>query len=147
MKTHMKWLVPRLIADTLAMTLMGAASSQDILTYSGTDQQVKLVVNARKEGKLTVYSSMAVNQLLRSLIEGFTKKYPFIQANFWCGSSHQVVQKVLAEMRADTVDGREARIETPVGALVATFTADVAASPKVNGIRIDNPVDSPSVGR
>ena len=52
MKTHMKWLVPRLIADTLAMTLMGAASSQDILTYSGTDQQVKLVVNARKEGKL-----------------------------------------------------------------------------------------------
>lgn len=49
MKTHMKWLVPRLIADTLAMTLMGAASSQDILTYSGTDQQVKLVVNARKE--------------------------------------------------------------------------------------------------
>ncbi len=49
MKTHMKWLVPRLIADTLAMTLMGAANSQDILTYSGSDQQVKLVVNARKE--------------------------------------------------------------------------------------------------
>ena len=82
MKTHMKWLVPRLIADTLAMTLMGAASSQDILTYSGTDQQVKLVVNARKEGKLTVYSSMAVNQLLRSLIEGFTKKIPIHPSQF-----------------------------------------------------------------
>jgi iron(III) transport system ATP-binding protein len=34
-------------------------------------------------------------------------------------------------LATDTIDGEEARIETPVGALVATFTANVAAAPQV----------------
>jgi ABC-type Fe3+ transport system substrate-binding protein len=102
MNTHIKWLAPALIAGALAI-LPGTASSQQALTYSGADRTAKLVAGAKKEGKLTIYSALTVSQALRPLVKGFKKKYPFIEAEFWRGSSRKIAQKVLAELRADSL--------------------------------------------
>jgi len=90
-------------AIAIAFLSAGVARSADILTYTGADRTAKLVDGARKEGKLRVYSALTVNQALRPLVDGFKKKYPFIEADFWRGSSRQIAQKVLAEMRADSL--------------------------------------------
>ena len=50
--------------------------------YRGADREAKLVEGARKEGLVTVYSSMIVDQALRPLLDGFTAKYPFMKTAY-----------------------------------------------------------------
>jgi iron(III) transport system substrate-binding protein len=82
-----------------------AASTDDILTYRGPDRQQKLEEGAKKEGKLTVYSTLIVNQALKPLVEAFEKKYPYIEAEFSRADAAKMVAKVLAEQRANAVVG------------------------------------------
>lgn len=94
----------RLIAMGAALAMVVppviAASTQEILNYKGPDRQKMLEEGARKEGQLTIYSALTINQALRPLVEGFQKKYPYIKAEFWRGESRKIAQKVLAEQRA-----------------------------------------------
>ncbi|MEK9684585.1 MAG: extracellular solute-binding protein [Rhodospirillaceae bacterium] len=78
-------------------------AADSILTYKGSDRTAKLVAGAKKEKKLTVYSALTVNQALRPLTEGFKKKYPFVETEFWRGSSRQIAKKVNAEIRANSL--------------------------------------------
>lgn len=80
-----------------------AASTQEILNYKGPDRQQMLLKGARKEGKLVIYSSMIINQMLRPLTEAFAKKYPFLKVKYWRGSSGKTFRKVTAEMRANAL--------------------------------------------
>ena len=87
-----------------------ALSTEEILNYRGADRQQMLLKGARKEGKLVIYSSLIVNQMLRPLTEGFKKKYPFLDVKYWRGSSGKTFRKVTAEMRAkalvaDVIEG------------------------------------------
>ena len=77
-----------------------AASVSEILNSKGADRQKMLEAGAKKEGKLTFYSALTINQALRPLVEGFQKKYPYIKTDYWRGSSRKIAQKVLAEQRA-----------------------------------------------
>lgn len=77
-----------------------ALSTEEILNYKGADREKVLLEGARKEGQITLYSGLTINQALRPLAEGFQKKYPGVKIEFWRGSSRKVVQKVLAELRA-----------------------------------------------
>ncbi len=43
------------------------------------DREQRVLDGARKEGMVTVYSSMIVDQALRPLIDGFEAKYPFVK--------------------------------------------------------------------
>jgi len=90
-------------AFVIAFISSGAAYSSNILTYSGADRSAKLLAGAKKEGQLTIYTALTVNQAVRPLITGFTKKYPFIKMEYWRGSSRKIAQKVLAEIRADSL--------------------------------------------
>lgn len=90
-------------AALAVLAAAGPVRAQGILTYSGADREARLIAGAKKEGRLTVYSALTVNQALRPLVEGFKKKYPFIEADFWRGPSRRIAQKVLAEMRADSL--------------------------------------------
>jgi iron(III) transport system substrate-binding protein len=92
-----------LAAVAIAFLSAGPAQSQDILNYTGSDRQAKLVAGAKKEGQLTIYTALTVNQAVRPLIAGFTKKYPFIKTEYWRGSSRKIAQKVNAERRADSL--------------------------------------------
>ena len=90
-------------AVAIAFLSVGTAQSQDILTYTGTDRAAKLIAGAKKEGQLTLYTALTVNQAVRPLVAGFTKKYPFIKMEYWRGSSRKIAQKVNAERRADSL--------------------------------------------
>ena len=70
-------------------------------TYRGADRTERLIEGARKEGQVTVYSSMIVDQALRPLIDGFQAKYPFIKAQYVREDPPQQFQKLSAEARAN----------------------------------------------
>jgi iron(III) transport system substrate-binding protein len=113
-----------------------ALSTKEILNYKGPDRQKMLLKGARKEGKLVIYSSLIVNQMLRPLTEGFKKKYPFLNVKYWRGSSGKTFRKVTAEMRAkslvaDVIEGSgitgrivKAKIGQPF------YSPELAAYPK-----------------
>jgi iron(III) transport system substrate-binding protein len=85
-------------------------TAEEILMYKGADREAVLLKGARKEGRMVIYSSLIVNQMLRPLTEAFKKKYPFLEVKYWRGSSGKTFRKVTAEMRAgklvaDVVEG------------------------------------------
>jgi iron(III) transport system substrate-binding protein len=75
----------------------------DILTYTGPDRDKQVLEGARKEGQVTIYSTVIVNQALRPLADAFSKKYPFMKVNYWRGDIGDLLSKVTAEIRADNL--------------------------------------------
>ena len=93
-----------------ATTVAAQGHDDGILTYAGADRTERLIEGAKKEGQLTYYSAMIVNQALRPLTAAFQKKYPFIKMSYWRGDSEDIETKLSAEMRAnnpvaDVVEG------------------------------------------
>ena len=87
--------------------------------YRGPDREQRLLEGARKEGQVTVYSSMIIDQALRPLVTGFEAKYPFVKAQYLRDDPPQQLQKVMAEARAGrmVVDVLESTgLEVPVRA-------------------------------
>lgn len=82
-----------------------AQAVDDPLNYTGADRQKVLEEGAKKEGQLTLYSALTINQALRPLVQGFQKKYPYIKAEYWRGTSRKIAQKALAEIRAGALVG------------------------------------------
>ncbi len=114
-------------AIVLGATDARALSEAEILNYKGADREKVLLEGARKEGKITLYSGLTINQALRPLAEGFHKKYPGVKIEFWRGSSRKVVQKVLAEIRsrnlvADVLEGSGLAESMVKAKAVAKFT-------------------------
>ncbi len=94
-------------ALAVAYVLPAAAQSPDesILTYQGPDRTQRLIEGAKKEGELTYYSALIVNQALRPLTAAFHAKYPFIRITYWRADSEDIETKVAAEMRANNLVG------------------------------------------
>jgi ABC-type Fe3+ transport system substrate-binding protein len=80
-----------------------ALTQQEIADLKGPERQKILEEGAKKEGKVTIYSGMIVDQALRPITEAFMKKYPYIKAEYWRADSNKIVQKILAESRARAV--------------------------------------------
>jgi iron(III) transport system substrate-binding protein len=80
------------------------ATAADVGLYAGSDRQQKLVEGAKKEGELTLYTS-AQSDDMGALLAAFEKKYG-IKASVWRASSEKVLQRAVAEARANrnTVD-------------------------------------------
>jgi ABC-type Fe3+ transport system substrate-binding protein len=102
--------VGSLLLVAVFVSLAGAASVQEIALYNKPDRQKILVEGARKEGKITWYTSLIVDQLVRPMKEAFEKKYPFLQIEHFRGNSERIVQKMFAEYQGrryevDIVDG------------------------------------------
>jgi len=94
-------------------------SGDNPATYRGPDRQQRLLDGARKEGQVTVYSSMIADQALRPILDGFQAKYPFVKAQYVRDDPPQQLQKVMAEARAGrfVVDVLESTgLEVPVRA-------------------------------
>jgi iron(III) transport system substrate-binding protein len=99
-----------LFAASLAAPGARAATTDELLVYDGPDREQILVDGARREGQVTLYSSMIVNQALRPLADAFSKKYPFVKMTYWRAESANIFTKLAAESRAgapaaDLVEG------------------------------------------
>ena len=93
-----------------ATSTVPAASVAEIALYNKPDRQKILTEGAKKEGKLSWYSSLIVDQVVRPVKEAFEKEYPFIQVEFFRASSERLVQRMFTEYQGkkyevDFVDG------------------------------------------
>jgi len=95
-----------LLAGCLLATAATAQTPDaNILTYAGPDRTDRLIEGAKKEGELTYYSAMIVNQALRPLTAAFQAKYPFIKISYWRADSEEIETKISAEIRANNPVG------------------------------------------
>ena len=82
-----------------------AQSGKSVATlalYEGVDREQRLLQDGRKEGVLTVYTSLTVEDI-SELAAAFEKKYG-IKVKFWRASSEKVVQRIITEGRAGRFD-------------------------------------------
>ena len=91
-------------------TTCGAATVDEVMLYNKPDRQKVLLEGAKKEGKITWYTSLIIDQVVRPLKEAFEKKYSFIQIEHFRGNSERIVQKMFAEYQGkryevDIMDG------------------------------------------
>jgi ABC-type Fe3+ transport system substrate-binding protein len=78
-----------------------ALTLEEIALLKGPDREKTLLEGAKTEGKVVLYSAMIVDQALRPLVAAFKAKYPFVDLEFWREDSTKILQKVLAERRAN----------------------------------------------
>ena len=79
-------------------------SMAELANYEGTDRMQRLVDGAKKEGKLSIYTS-AQSEDIGALVAGFEKKYG-LAVTLWRSGSEKVLQRAVTEARANrhTVD-------------------------------------------
>ena len=97
----------RLLA--LAAGLLAASSAQaqvkpdataaDVALYAGADRLQKLVEGAKKEGELNLYTSAQADDI-GAVAAAYEKKYG-VRVSMWRSSSEKVLQRALAEARAN----------------------------------------------
>jgi iron(III) transport system substrate-binding protein len=97
-----------LAGTSLPMLVAAQAAARGTMTelaqYEGTDRLQRLIEGAKKEGVLSIYTS-AQSDDMGALVAGFEKKYG-IKSSMWRAGSEKVLQRTVAEARANrhTVD-------------------------------------------
>lgn len=84
----------------------------ELALYKGADRQQILEEGARKEGKLTFYTSGTIKQAVGPLVNAFKKKYPFIDVVIWRAGSRNLIARLTEEYRAgksgcDVIEGTQ----------------------------------------
>lgn len=89
----------------LALTALGVLPAfaeprtlAELAAYQGADRMRLLVEGAKKEGALTVYTSLVAKDAT-PIVNAFKKKYP-VDVQVWRGSTEAIVQRSLNEARA-----------------------------------------------
>ncbi len=126
------------IGHGAALIGAGVARAEDsALLYNGGDRQERLIEGARREGEVTLYSSMIVNQTQRPIAEAFGRKYPFLKMSYWRAESAGIFAKLSAESRAgnlvaDLVEGTGVgEVAVEAGLAEPYFTPEVDAIPSI----------------
>jgi iron(III) transport system substrate-binding protein len=81
-----------------ATALPGLAQDASLLLYAGPDRTQQIVAAAKKEGSVTLYTTLAANNL-RALIGPFEEKYG-IKVTIWRAPTGKVLQRTLTEAAA-----------------------------------------------
>ncbi len=97
-------------SGTSAGGSQGQQSVAQVSSLSGPDRQAALEAGARQEGQLLWYTTLIVNQAVRPLVDGFTKKYPYIKVDHYRANSGDLIQRMSNEYQAkrydvDLIDG------------------------------------------
>ena len=79
-----------------------AASASALALYPGADREQRLIEGARREGTVTVYTSLTVEDITE-LAAAFEKKYG-VKVKFWRAGSEKVLQRIVTEGRAGRFD-------------------------------------------
>jgi iron(III) transport system substrate-binding protein len=83
---------------SLALSLLLLALGNDSASAQA-DPTAKLVEGAKKEGNLSWYTSMNVNES-KPLADDFEKQYPFIKVELFRSSGEKIQNRVITETRA-----------------------------------------------
>src|SRR5882672_8806921 len=75
------------------------AAAADVALYAGTDRMQKLIEGAKKEGELSLYTSAQADDI-GAVAAAYEKKYG-IKVSMWRASSEKVLQRAIAEARAN----------------------------------------------
>ena len=84
---------------SIAFTRADAQSLDDIANYRGADRQQRLVEGAKKDGMLTLYTTVQA-EYLKQLTDPFEKMYG-VKVNTWRSSGDTLLQKVVSEARGN----------------------------------------------
>lgn len=79
-----------------------AANAASVALYDGADRMERLIAGAKKEGTLTVYTSIAASDVAMMMAE-FEKKYG-IKVVVWRAANDKVLQRTMAEQAAHRND-------------------------------------------
>ena len=85
-------------AVALALAAALPAFAQSLATYQGADRMEKIVAAAKKEGELTLYTTIAEKDL-PAILKPFEQKYG-VKVNVWRAGTDKVLQRTVAEARA-----------------------------------------------
>jgi iron(III) transport system substrate-binding protein len=93
-----------ILALVLPLAALAQPKPDDVFRYRGADRDARLVERARREGALTLYTSLAPTES-KPLADAFEKKYG-VRVDLWRALSDKVVQRVITESQAKrfTVD-------------------------------------------
>jgi iron(III) transport system substrate-binding protein len=99
-----------LLPIAFAAALLAAGNAQaltqdEIANYKGADRQKVLEEGAKKEGKVTFYTSLIVDQVVIPIQNAFQKKYPGVKLEYYRAETTELMQRLLAEGRARNVYG------------------------------------------
>ena len=89
--------VPTLVAALVASIALPLAA-QNLATYEGRDRMDKITAAAKKEGALTLYTTIAEKDL-PAIIKPFEEKYG-IKVTVWRAGTDKVLQRTVQEARA-----------------------------------------------
>jgi iron(III) transport system substrate-binding protein len=97
------------------------------------DPDTAVIVAAQKEGQVTWYSTLIVNQIVRPMVEAFEAKYPGIKVQYSRATSSDTALKIRNEARArrvqaDLFDGSNTVFLLEDAGLVAEYQPKAAAS-------------------
>ena len=82
-----------ILAVFVLVPCAGAATVEEIALMNRADRQKILVEGARKEGKVSWYTTLIVDQVVRPVKEAFEKEYPFVQVEYFRGNSSAACAK------------------------------------------------------
>jgi iron(III) transport system substrate-binding protein len=81
-----------------ALAQPAAPDADSPALYQGADRGARLIANARREGSLSLYASLAEKDL-RRLVAEFERRYG-IKVNVWRSGKNRVLQRAVTEARA-----------------------------------------------
>ena len=81
-----------------ASLAFGTAAAQNLYGYEGADRMDKIVAAAKKEGSLTLYTTIAEKDL-PAIVKPFEQKYG-IKVNIWRAGTDKVLQRIVTEYQA-----------------------------------------------
>ncbi len=104
---HSQLFAARAVLIAATMVLAAGALAQgmgvaELANYAGADRTQRLLDGAKKEGGLTLYTSMQLD-MLKPLAESFEAKYG-IKVKVWRGSGEAVLQRMATETKAGRFD-------------------------------------------
>ena len=99
----LRLLVGAILATVMALAPAAAhADGASLATYQGADRLHRIAEAAKREGELTIYTSTPVEDM-KVLTDAFERKYG-IKTKVWRASSEKVLQRAVAEARAQRFD-------------------------------------------
>jgi iron(III) transport system substrate-binding protein len=90
------------LAALAAAAAVLPAAAQGLASYQGADRMDKIVAAAKKEGTLTLYTTIAEKDL-PAIVKPFEQKYG-IKVNVWRAGTDKVLQRTVTETQAKKYD-------------------------------------------